>query len=291
MDVAQLYMLALRPTMTPILGESADSLFVGQIQIDQWQWDFHNLEVVRERARQGKEFDRSRETLEKKRKASLARVDKEDLIRAQHDFATEQRRLQKAYDKAPSEDRAAIWKQLKALKPESLKEETTKALDQLDADIKKALAGDDDRTDQDEKMERLQEAIEDKERNPNFEFTFSKRVDVATTQLLNCMKAGDLLPTVSLTMHQASSNTPWTLVITVTKLRLLDYKLKVDLSDTMTDMREEWKCEFASFGYVYQNRPQAGLKAMTAGGAGQTAAKAATQGTVRTFMMKNMDFF
>jgi type VI protein secretion system component Hcp len=125
----------------------------------------------------------------------------------------------------------------------------------------------------------------------NFQFKFSKRVDAATTQLLNCMKAGDLLPTVTLSMYQASSNTPWSLVITVTKVRLLKYTLRVEATDTMTDMREDWEAEFASFGYVYQNRPHAGVKSLTAGHANTAVARGMTQSTVRTFLMKNMDFF
>ena len=104
--------------------------------------------------------------------------------------------------------------------------------------------------------------------------------------MLNSMKAGDVFPLAIFTMHQHSSNNPMSLVIKVEGVRLLQYGFAVDATDTMTDLKEEWSCDFKAFSYVYQNRrsfdkPSVG----SVSDAKQTAAKAATQGTVRTFIM------
>lgn len=309
MDVAQLYMLALRPTMAPIIGESCDSLFMGQIEVEGWTWKFHNQEVRSDRSWSEKLYDEGKSELEEARKSKLGLGLKKELKAMEKfvdraelgDSIAEMRRQVQAM-KAAANTGTDKFKQLEEslstaeARYNTFKDELNDALGEFDKsieDLSDAQKQEQKRTKQarDRALDRQRQRVEDAERNPNFEFTFTKRIDVATTQLLNCMKAGDLLPSIVLTMHQASSNTPWTLVITVTKVRLLDYKMKVEVSDTMSDMREEWTCEFASFGYVYQNRPHAGVKSLTAGGAAQTAAKAATQGTVRTFMMKNAEFW
>jgi type VI protein secretion system component Hcp len=316
MDVAQLYMLALRPTMTPILGESCDNLFLGQIEVEGWTWKFHNQEVKSDRETDESVFDEGKSALEEKRStnAGLAaqkqfkRIEKELEFDAAKDSMADAQKLVDEMIRSGNTNNER-FKELSAKiataavslgsSEDSIKEAVSKAEKEwktarYDANAKSlALTDRNSKIERERrhKLERERRRAADAQRDPNFEFTFTKRIDVSTTQLLNCMKAGDLLPTVVLTMHQASSNTPWTLVITVTKVRLLDYKMKVEVSDTMSDMREEWTCEFASFGYVYQNRPHAGVKSLTSGGAAQTAAKAATQGTVRTFMMKNPEFW
>lgn len=130
---------------------------------------------------------------------------------------------------------------------------------------------------------RMKKSDEDwAERNKSYEFNFSKRVDFATTQMLNSMKAGDVFPLAVLTINQRSSNAGMVLIFTVTNLRLLDYNMRAEVSDTMTDMKEQWKAEFRSLAYVYKNR-----KAIESSSDGAEAAtKALTQGTVRTFAMK-----
>mgnify|MGYP001008671841 CR=1 FL=1 len=119
-------------------------------------------------------------------------------------------------------------------------------------------------------------------RNKSYEFNFSKRVDFATTQMLNSMKAGDVFPLALLTINQRSSNAGMVLIFTVTELRLLDYNLRAEVSETMTDMKEQWKAEFRSLAYVYKNR----RSIESSDDAAEAATKMATQGTVRTFAMK-----
>lgn len=116
-----------------------------------------------------------------------------------------------------------------------------------------------------------------------FEFAFSKRVDLASTQMLNAMKAGDTFGSGTLTIHQRSVNSGLTLVINLQKVRLLDYRLRVEVSDTMTDLVETWTAEFAAMGYSYKNRNAVGSSV----NAVQAGLKAATQGTVRAFVMQD----
>lgn len=138
-------------------------------------------------------------------------------------------------------------------------------------------------TKQEELERRIKASDEDyAKRNKSYEFNFSKRVDFATTQMLNSMKAGDVFPLALLTINQRSSNAGMVLIFTVTELRLLDYSLRAEVSETMTDMKEQWKAEFRSLAYVYKNR----RAIESSDDAAEAATKMATQGTVRTFAMK-----
>jgi hypothetical protein len=94
-------------------------------------------------------------------------------------------------------------------------------------------------------------------------------------------------------------NMGMSLVINLQKVRLLDYELKVEVSDTMTDMVESWTAEFGSLAYVYTPR---GIT--HTGGAARTgtetatkavgfnpvkgAVQGATQVLPRVFAMKNV---
>lgn len=112
------------------------------------------------------------------------------------------------------------------------------------------------------------------EEKEKLRFTFNKNVDLATTQMLNSMKSGDIFPHATLTLHHRSKNAPLSLVIKFERVRLTDYALSVDASDTMSDMKEEWTAEFEGVDYVYQNRPAA------------SGANGVTKGTARVFKMK-----
>jgi type VI protein secretion system component Hcp len=294
MDVAQLYMLALRPTGVPIVGESADDLFKGQVELESWSWSFQPEERPAGRRRgagssgagQGGASPQASTARDAGR--NLGNLSREfnpsELRNLREQRGREDRRLREmALDRNRQISRADfssidnLDRRIRALE-----EQQARVLRQAGGEAERAADSATEAAQSDSAADSTDSTP------PGFEFSFSKRVDVATTQLLNCMKAGDQLPTVTLTMHQASSNTPWTLVITVTKMRLKNYQLKVDVGETMVDLKEDWTAEFDSFGYVYQNRPHAGVKSLTAGGAAQTAAKGATQATVRTFMMKRM---
>lgn len=114
----------------------------------------------------------------------------------------------------------------------------------------------------------------DPEERQKLRFTFKKNVDLASTQMLNSMKAGDVFPQATLTLYHRSKNEPLSLVIKFEKVRLTEYSLSVEASDTMSDMKEDWTAEFEGVDYVYQNRPAA------------SGANGATKGTARVFKMK-----
>ncbi|MEO5881176.1 MAG: type VI secretion system tube protein Hcp [Caldimonas sp.] len=104
-------------------------------------------------------------------------------------------------------------------------------------------------------------------------FTFEKNVDLATTQLLNAMAKGDLMPRAVLTLFHRSSNAPVTLAITFGDVRLKSYDLSVDPTETMSDMKETWTATYETLNWAYQNRPAA------------SGPNFVTKGTVRVFAM------
>jgi type VI protein secretion system component Hcp len=299
MDNAQLYLSLVRPSMIPVVGEAADDLFIKQIEVTGWKWGFHNAKEQKEAQKRREAAGRSAEFLGKSDKtrsmeASIKR------------FEAERKRAlaREAFDKEEAlsrNDPKAMEKWIKAYDTlnEKLKD-IDKALDEGIADLYR----DADAAEEAEKARRRREdaaAADRDERhqaeldrrnfeleleNQKFQFSFSKRIDLATTQMLNSMKAGDVFPLAVFTMHQYSSNNPMSLVIKIEGLRLLKYGFVVDAGDTMTDLKEEWSCDFKMFSYVYQNRRSVAKPSVgSVSDAKQVAAKAATQGTVRTFIM------
>ena len=126
----------------------------------------------------------------------------------------------------------------------------------------------------DKEIEEAKPKTIDPEERQKLSFTFTKNVDLASTQMLNSMKAGDVFPHATLTLYHRSKNEPLSLVIKFEKVRLTDYSLSVEASDTMSDMKEDWTAEFEGVDYVYQNRPAA------------SGANGVTKGTARVFKMK-----
>jgi len=299
MDNAQLYLSLVRPSMIPVVGEAADDLFIKQIEVTGWKWGFHN-------AKEQKEAQKRRETVARSAdflgKSAKTRSMEESVKR----FEAERKRVlaRDAFNKDEAlsrDDPKAMEKWIKAYDAlnEKLKD-IDKALDEGISDLYKDADAAEDaekarRRREDaaaaDRDERYQAELDRKNfeielENQKFQFSFSKRIDLATTQMLNSMKAGDVFPLAVFTMHQYSSNNPMSLVIKIEGLRLLKYGFVVDSGDTMTDLKEEWSCDFKMFSYVYQNRRSVAKPSVgSVSDAKQVAAKAATQGTVRTFIM------
>ena len=299
MDNAQLYLSLVRPSMIPVVGEAADDLFIKQIEVTGWKWGFHNAKEQREAQKHREKVGRRAEFLEK---SSKSRSMEESIKR----FEAERKRALAgdAFKEATSlsrDDPKAMEKWIKAYDSLSEKvKDIDKSLEEGIADLyKDADAAEDAEkaarrrrdaaaADRDERhqSELEQKNLELELENKKFQFSFSKRIDLATTQMLNSMKAGDVFPLAVFTMHQYSSNNPMSLVIKIEGLRLLKYGFVVDASETMTDLKEEWSCDFKMFSYVYQNRRSVAKPSVgSVSDAKQLAAKAATQGTVRTFIM------
>jgi type VI protein secretion system component Hcp len=308
MDSAEVYMTLIRPSMVPVFGEASPLEFTGQIELANWSWTLKNEEEDNRAAKAAKAYNDRASFLEHRDSTDLrkqiqqmnkikARIsnqrsysdqratlqkqlagEKDEKKRAEifKELTTAEESFRSAQDQANEDFRVGMWNLEHAQQIEAKRvfKETTK----IASDLKQM----------DESIKGLSEAADKadaRSKYDNFEFSFSKRVDIATTQMLNSMKAGDVFPMAILTLYQraAKFNQGASLIITVEKLRLLDYQLKCEVSDTMTDMREEWTAEFYSMAYVYKNRGQIKKES----GIGQMVTAAVTQGTVRTFTMKN----
>lgn len=264
MDTAQIYMSLVRPSGLPIAGESWDEYVKGQIEVSGWDWSLT--------------YDQEDKTGKKGDKPGDAKATKSQSVQ-----------------ESIKDVKTAFDKGVERLKKDSAPRE----LERFDKDLQRAFSNlqrDTARVDQqnkkndktnEERLNEQAEPAEDEKGDESNTFTFEKRVDVATTQMLNSMKSGDIFPLCILTMIQRSSNNPMNLVIKIEGLRLLEYKLTVNASDTMSDLLETWTCDFVGFSYTYQNRRSfAKPHLSSASDAKQIAAKAASQGTMRTFVMK-----
>lgn len=271
---ADIFMILLRPTRVPIVGESVSHLFQGQVLIESMKWNLHNEEERKNAEKASSDFSEARDLVDSHKSNQLRRKHLTD------DYEKADEGVEKSYQRAvgsgkdPHEAHAAYVKQRDALW-DGYKKSFNAVGAKREKDAEPASEED-----------KRSAAYAAADRNRNFEITFTKRVDLSSTQMLNSMKAGDVFPSGTLTIHKRSATTAdgTSLVFTIQKIRLLDYRLQVSVSDTMTEMMEEWTCEFGALAYVYKNPPSH----YSHGNAAQGAAKTASQGTMRAFTMKNI---
>jgi type VI protein secretion system component Hcp len=268
---ADIFLILLRPTKVPIAGEAVSHLFQGQVLIESLSWNLHNEDESKSATKSTEAFSKKESLLDKSGSNELRKK------HAAQDYERAEKSADETYHKALRNkqdenyswrtyrrDRDAAWKTYKEQFDELSGKSTTA-----------------------EKLkESREEEYEDADRNTNFEITFTKRVDIASTQMLNSMKAGDIFPSGTLTIHKRAPTVTagTTLVFTIQKIRLISYRLLVEVTDTMTEMMEEWTCEFNSLAYVYKNPPSY----YEHGNASQAVAKTLSQGTARAFTMKNI---
>jgi len=275
---ADIYLILLRPTRVPVLGEAVSMLFQGQVLLESLRWNLHNED---ERKRAGK--------IDKKYNETKSRVDRQGSahVRREHaheELAQGQAQAIKDRDRALAAANGNVTLINAAL---SAYDKRLSSLDKTHWNAIVDIDGGEKMLDKkDEQTEARNKLIEELDRNKNFEFTFTKRVDIASTQLLNSMKAGDIFPSGTLTIHQRSATMMdgTSLVFNIQRIRLLDYQLQVAVTDTMTEMTEVWTAEFGALAYVYKNPPSH----YSHGNAGQAVAKTLSQGTMRAFTMKNI---
>jgi type VI protein secretion system component Hcp len=253
-DVAEAYMLMFRPTLVPIVGEAWGLGFESQIEIHGWNWDMVNQEEVDRREKEDAEIEKQGSLLLGAKPEKTSAEDAAKLAQKRRD-----------------EERAAIRNLIDksaGVLPGKLNEMVGREMDRADAKRKSAEAS----AVADEQAET--DDHPDKSEDNNLKLIFSKRVDFASTQMLNSMKAGDVFPRVVLTLFHRSVTVPLTLAITMKNVRLLGYKVQVDVSETMADMKEDWEADFTDVSFMYQNRPTASGPKLT-------------QGTARIFTMKS----
>ena len=259
-SVAEAYLLILRPSMVPVLGEAVPFPFEGQIEIDEWSWSLENDEFAKKKKGRDKQRDEEKEELQK---LADAADDDSDEAHAQallglKSLPSQSSAIQRRKDLSEVERGKRIRKLIDeaAEKGETAEQEAEKKK----RDKKKANDDDDD------------------DGEDRLKFTFKKNVDAASTQLLNSLKSGDLMPRAIITLFHRSSNAPVKLVIKFEKVRLKSFTLSVDSTETMSDLKEEWTANYESMEYSYQNRPaEGGLKGVT-------------KGAVRVFKKKDASF-
>jgi type VI protein secretion system component Hcp len=290
---ADIYLILLRPSRVPVAGEAESMGFQGQVLIESWKWHLHNEDERKQAAaRDDRWHEASSELASTASNAAKANYLAQDVQEAgaatRQLLAQADRKREQAWAAntgSSAEALAARKRADRAFKhrSQSLLDDLNHKLDTLEgvtAEVEQSA----EEAARSAEQARREAEYEELDRNRNFEFTFTKRVDIASTQMLNSMKAGDVFPSGTLTIHQRSASSGITLVFTIQKIRLLDYNLQVQVTDTMTEMVEEWTAEFGALAYVYKNAaPQ-----YTHANAAQAAAKTASQGTVRAFTMKNI---
>ena len=239
-SVAEAYLLILRSSMVPVIGEAVPIPFNEQIELDEWTWKLkHEEETDANKGDKSKKKDKAKEPAGPTARETAAAG--ESLIRA----ISEIHRSKLSVD---VKNRQVIAKIKKA------NEERTK----------------DDKDAEDDKDDDASKGDDNKLR-----FTFKKDVDAATTQLLNSMKAGEVMPRAIVSLFHRSSNAPVLLTVKFQTVKLLEYELSVDPTETMSDMKETWTASYEAVDYVYKNRPAA------------SGANMVTQGTARVFKMKS----
>ena len=236
-------MLILRSSMLPIVGEAVPIPFNEQIELDGWDWDLKWEQ--QQGGTGGVAMSPARDDSETK--SPFKGI---DFVRAISDM----------------QKNGSIKQDERDRRVREMVEKAVKAQLKLDKDKESGDGGGKAKADADK-------TSADSGSKLKHQFTFKKNVDLASTQLLNSMKLGETMPRAIITLFHRSSNAPVTLAITFKDVRLTKYDLSVDVSDTMSDLKEDWTAEFSEVEYVYQNRPAA------------SGPNFVTQGTVRVFKM------
>jgi type VI protein secretion system component Hcp len=244
-SVAEAYLLILRPTMVPVVGEAVPIPFNEQIELDEWDWTLENEETVEKALGKGSKGSKDDKSSSKK-----------------------------AFDQEAAKKLAAEVSKTQLDPNLSVEQKERKVRDLMNGLVRK-VGADDRAAESDEKKGGADDDDDDEDDdNSKLKFTFKKNVDAATTQLLNSLKAGDLMPRAIVTLFHRSSNAPVTLAIKFENVRLKKYELSVEPSETMSDLKEEWTATYESVEYTYQNRPAA------------SGPNGLTKGTVRVFKKK-----
>jgi len=254
-SLAEAYLLIVRESNVPIIGEAVPVPFTGQIELDAWSWDLKNATQLQRRRKQDRLDGERRDEKKKAKEDAKAKAANEPKI------------------KTPTINPEDLIKKVAAIQSgRSFRGTQTQRDEEVKKLIKKAVT---------EYNEVAEQANEEKEKDDpsrdedaddrKLRFTFEKGTDLATTPLLYALARGDLIPKAVLTLFHRAKAVPVTLVITMTDVRLTSYKVTCEAESAMSDVRETWEATYQSIDWMYQNRPAASGPNML------------TQGTVRVF--------
>ena len=256
-SLAEAYLLIVRESNVPVIGEAVPIPFTGQIELDAWSWEVKNLKWE------------AFEKLRLEREAQNA-AGKEGTTGGQ---GTTERA---GAPKSGANDNAALFKpdglirQVSEMQvnPRLTQKERDKRVQEL---IKKAVAG------YAEAAANSGEGKKDDDsEGKGMVLTFDKAVDLSTTSLLYALAYGEILPRAVLTLFHRAKASPVSLAITMGDIRLESCDISCDPDDKMADLKEKWKATYQTISWVYQNRPSA---------AGLGAGTNLAQGQVRVFTM------
>jgi type VI protein secretion system component Hcp len=253
-SLAEAYLLIVRESNVPIIGEAVPMPFTGQIELDAWSWDLHNDKAKNRFADQEKADDKARDEKKKAKEAA------KDAAKSGND----------AKAKMPSINPKDLIRKVEDLQKKPLR--STEKQGDRDLDvlklIKKAVL---------EYAEIAEQANDDddddkKKKDPTkMTLTFEKGADLSTTPLLYALARGDLIPRCVLTLFHRAAGAPVTLAITMSDVRITGYKVDCEAESAMADVKETWTATYESIDWMYQNRPAA------------SGPNFLTQGTVRVF--------
>jgi len=253
-SVAEAYLLIVRESNVPIMGEAVPFPFTGQIELDSWSWNLKNDVAVKQREDAEKRFDDAEE-----------KKDKEKEARAASNSGGAKTKDNTPPFKADGLIRQVTDMQTKVGMPQEMRDKKVQEL------IKKAVAGYAEAATADSD----DDANKDNKADNKMILTFEKGADLATTPLLFALARGDLIPKAVLTLFHRSKVVPVTLAITMGNLRITKYEVSCDPEAAISDIKERWEATYETVNWIYQNRPAAG------------GPNFVTQGTARVFAMKS----
>ena len=242
-SLAEAYLLIVRESNVPIIGEAVPVPFTGQIELDAWTWDLKNATQLQRRRKQDRQDSERREEKkkEKEKKEKAAKAGNESKI------------------KTPTINPAELIKKVEGIQSgRSFRGTQQQRDEEVRKLLKKAVT---------EYNEAAEQANEEKEKDDptkdedpedrKLKFTFEKGTDLATTPLLYALARGDLIPKAVLTLFHRATSVPVTLVITMTDVRLTSYRVSCEAESAMSDVKETWEANYQSIDWMYQNRPAA----------------------------------
>jgi type VI protein secretion system component Hcp len=261
-SLAEAYLLIVRESNVPIIGEAVPVPFTGQIELDAWTWDIKNDKQLVRARRQERTDDDART---KKKEAREAKQKGKEAAKASSD----------AKIKTPSIKPEDLIKRVadiqKSGRSQKDRDEEVKKLIKRAVVEYKEIADQASEASKDEDDPHRDEQDDDKK----MKFTFEKGTDLATTPLLYALARGDLIPKAILTLFHRAKGAPVTLVITMSDIRITNYRVSCEAEAAMSDVKETWEATYKSIDWMYQNRPAA------------SGPNGLTQGTARVFAMKS----
>jgi type VI protein secretion system component Hcp len=255
-SLAEAYLLIVRESNVPIIGEAVPVPFTGQIELDAWTWDLKNaVQLTRTRKQTRLDGERREEKKKKEKEDAKAKAGKD------------------AKTKTPTINPADLIKKVEAIQSgKTFRGSQLQRDEEVRKLLKKAVTEYNDAAEQaNEEKEKDDPTRDEDPEDRKLKFTFEKGTDLATTPLLFALARGDLIPKAVLTLFHRAKSVPVTLVITMSDVRLTNYRVSCEAESAMSEVKETWEATYQSIDWMYQNRPAA------------SGPNLVTQGTVRVF--------